>query len=216
MARVRVVNQVRIGRRTYDVKKVPALAPLVVRSTVEATVEQLRVLAEEARELIQDRIFGQTPQEPGQAVLARPRVFRASNIPTITRTPARLTRLARRTVLFKARARRPRLDGRKLLATGDYIARGIEVYRGEQPSGGGVYFMVRPAQRPHVPGPHGAHSKPINLSLLAKVHEFGSAAHRIPARPVWGPSVRTLVQLMRRMRPSIRAEALRRAARQVR
>lgn len=215
MAKVRVTSTIRIGGRTLPVKQVPNLAPLVVGSVVTATANQLRVLAEEARELIRDRVFQGVPEAPGRVAVARPPRFRAKNIPAVTRDAGAFLGLKRRTILRKARARRPRLDGRILLASGDYM-RNIEIFRGDQPANGGVYYMVRPAQQKHAPGPHGSDSSPINLSLLAKVHEFGSAKHKIPARPVWGPAVRRITQLMRAMRPTIRAEALRLAARQVR
>jgi hypothetical protein len=203
MAKVRVTHSIRIGRRTLPVKKVPQLGPLVARSMVQATAPQLRVLAEESRELIRDRLFAAVPQAPGRVVVARPPISRAPNIPPVTRNAARLQRLSRRAVRTKVRRGE---DGRILIATGDAFANGIEVFQGKQASG--VYYMVRPEQRTHLPSG-------MQLSALFKLHEKGSARRKIPARPVWGPALRQIIAMFRAQRERIRAEALRLVLRQV-
>lgn len=208
MANVRVVRTVRIAGRVTPVKKVPSLGPLILRSTVEATTTQLRVMAEESRELILDRIFAATPTPPGEIVLERPPVLRRPDIPTRARASLEYAPLTRKHVLKK---KRTGADGRFMIELGDYI-RGIEVYRGEQ-SASGVYFMVRPADREH----RGADptSGTIRLVMLARVLEFGSATHNIPPRPHWGPALADIIAMFQARRPSIRAEALRAALRRI-
>jgi hypothetical protein len=211
MARVRVVGQVRIGKKTLPVKKVPNLAPIlakkdrgapeVMRSTVSATVDQLRVLAEESRELVLDRLFAARAQAPASIVVTRPARV-APSIKTASRAPYRHRALTQKWVQRKARDSQ---DGRKLIATGDY-AQGIEVFKGKQASG--VYFIVRPADRKHVPSG-------LRLPMLARVHEFGSAKHKIPPRPHWGPAVRDVRDAFAGARPTIRAEAARRLLRRI-
>jgi hypothetical protein len=189
------------------VKKVPQLATIVHRSTVEATANQLRVLAEETREVILDRLFAARPQAPAGATVARPRRIRES--PSgFARPPFRHRALTDKHVRKKARQGN---DGRKLIETGDY-ANSIEVFKGQQKASG-TYYMVRPAPRPH----DGADpsSGPISQAMLARVHEFGSARHGIPARPHWGPAVRFVLARFTEVRRGVRAAVLRAVLREV-
>jgi len=183
------------------VKRIPTLMTLLPRAAVEGTAVQLRVLAEEARELLLDRIFAATPAPPGGNVVDRPSVVRRADIPRATRTAFPFAPLSRGHVLHKARTGE---DGRILLATGDYM-RGIEVFRGVQKRGG-VYYMVRPEQRVHEPSG-------LQLSRLARLMEMGSAQHRIPARPHWGPTTRDVLRKFDQQTQLVRAQVLREALR---
>lgn len=207
MAKVRVVGTVRVGGRTLPVKKVPQLAPIVVGAVMEATATQLRVLAEETRELIVDRLFAAEPQAPGRSVVARPSRLVAENMPSAPRSPASYPPLSRQHAAKKARQGS---DGRFLIERGDYLE-GIEIFKGQQRSG--VYYMVRLQDREHVGADPS--SKPIRLSLLAKVHEFGSSKHKIPPRPHWRPAVRDVRRAFGALRPTIKAAALRIALRRI-
>lgn len=211
MAKVRVVRTVKVGGRAVAVKRVPNLAPILARKTrtgpemarsmVEATTVQIRILAQEARELIIDKLFAAAPQAPAQATVSRPQQEAPGRLAG-DRRPYRHVRLTDKHVQKKARDGE---DGRKLIATGDYVA-GIEVFRGEQASG--VYYIVRPEAREHVPSG-------MTLSLLARVHEYGSARHKIPPRPHWGPAIRAVIAAMPARVARVRAEALRRTLRRI-
>lgn len=167
----------------------------------EATLTQTRILAEESRDLILDRLYNQTPQAPGQAVVTRPRRLRRSDIPTTDRRPASLRRLSERTVQDKAAAGQ---DGRKLIKTGAYTY-GIEVFKGAK--SGVPYYTVRPK-----PGPHP--ERKIPHRVVAAIHEFGTSS--TPKRPHWGPALRTIKRVLRERGPEVRAVALRTAIREVR
>ena len=82
MARVKVTSTVTSpGGRTLKVKRVANLLKLV-ESSIEATTVQNRVLAEESRELIVDRVFAGTPTPPGIRIAQRPPRLRAVRMPT--------------------------------------------------------------------------------------------------------------------------------------
>lgn len=185
------------------VKRVPTLAPLLPRAAVEATATQLRVLAEESRELLLDRIFAARPRAPGRAVVDRPPRARLPKVPTAPRRAFPFAPLSKRHRQYKARHGQ---DGRILVATGDYVE-GIEVFRGEQ-VGGGVYYMVRPAARTHEPSG-------LRLTTIARILELGSARHKIPARPHWSPTVRDVIRRFEQEAPTVRAKALRTSLRQI-
>lgn len=213
MAKVRVTSHIKVGGKDLPIKKVPNLvpflakkhrgAPEVMRTTVEATAVQLRVLAEESRELILDRLFAAKPQAPAKEKVRRPPRKRPS-MRTAPRIPFKKHRaLTQKWIQRKAE---DSMDGRKLIATGDYV-RGIEVKKATQ-AGGGVYYYVRPADRKHRPSG-------IMLTKLARVHEFGSRKHKIPPRKHWGPAVNDIRRSLAGHAADIRADALRRLLRSV-
>lgn len=220
MARVTVVGTVRVGRSTVRVKRVEDLVPFLQRTaalTFEATAVQMRVLAEEGRELIVQKLYAgpvgvaQTPagRVAGARVVPEPAPLRRPDLGGEERRPFRHEPLAPATIAKKVRLDR---DGRKLIEGGDYTY-GIEVVKTEQRESGVVY-RVRPAARQHV----GAdpNSGPISSRMLARVHEFGSARHHIPARPHWGPAIRAVRRKFERLPADIKAEALRLALREIR
>jgi hypothetical protein len=214
VAKVTITTSVKVGNRQLPVKKVPNLAPIlaqkhrgapeVMRSTVEATAIQLKVLAEETRELIIDRLFAAKPQEPAKARVRRPKRVRPT-MATAPRGPFKKHRAL--TQKWIERKAEDSLDGRKLLATGDYV-RGIEVKKGAQ-AAAGVYYYVRPADRKHAPSG-------IPLSRLARVHEFGSRKHKIPPRKHWAPAIRDVKNTLVGHVKNIRAAALRTLLRSIR
>lgn len=76
------------------------------------------------------------------------------------------------------------LDERMLIATGDYLE-SIQVVETETRLGGVITFRAVAAP------PAGEIHEPSGLEydLLARVHEYGSAKARVPARPHWRPVV---------------------------
>lgn len=201
ITRVRAVQKP--GGGFAKVKQIPTLCPLLPRAAVAGTAVQFRVLAEEARELLLDRIFASRLDPPGRKVVPRPPLARRPDIPGVPRRP-----FPHRPLSAKHRQRKFRRgeDGRILLATGDYVS-GIEVFRGEQKIGG-VYYMVRPAPRIHKPSG-------LPLKQIARILELGSARHRIPARPHWGPTTRDVIRMFERQTELVRAKVLRTALRQI-
>lgn len=208
MAKVRVVRHVRISGRRVPVKRVPNLVPILEDSRVEATAIQLRVLAEESRDIILDKLFAGRPQAPGEVILSQPRRLRQPQELGRDRAPFDHPPLTRKHARLKAREG---LDGRTLLMTGDYVENGIEVFKGEQQSG--VYYMVRPAVGKHEG--FDPKSGPITYRRLAMVHEFGSAKHRIPPRPHWRPAAEAIIARFERTRRTVRALQLRSMLRRI-
>jgi hypothetical protein len=164
----------------------------------EATTVQIRVLAEESREMVLDRLNAARPQPPGQLFVERPPRKRRPNIATSERRPYRHAPLAPDTV---ARKDKNEQDGRKLIATGVYT-HGIEVFKGTER--GVIYYIVRPK-----PGKHPEAG--VTHRVLAAFHEFGTST--IPKRPHWGPVLTVVRNILKKRRKSIRAEALRKALR---
>lgn len=193
-------------------KTIPTLAPMLPKAAVRASAVQCRVLAEESREMLLDRIHAGwlTPTTNGyapQRVVERPPVLRKPNV-FRDRRPfrwrGRAGQLSQRYANWKAKHE---LDGRMLLATGEYTE-AIEVYRGEQTKGG-VYYMVRLKQGTHEPSG-------LTYNVLARVLELGSGRHNIPPRPHWKPTVRDIVLRFEQEAETIRAQALREALRAIR
>jgi hypothetical protein len=168
------------------------------KKLAEATAVQLRVIAEESREMVLDKLYAARPQPPGAAVLPRPPQERRPDIPSAERRPFRHAPLAPRTVDRKADAGQ---DGRKLIATGEYTY-GIEVFKGT--AGGETYYTVRPK-----PGMHPEAG--VTHRVLAAFHEFGTS--KMSKRPHWGPVLAAVKAIVATRRKKIRAEALRKALR---
>ena len=227
MARVTVVGRVSVGGTVLPIKRVEDFAPVLGaahRHTFEATAVQLRVLAEEARELVVQKLYagavgvavipprgpGGSPRRvAGSRTVDQPKVLRRPDIEGEERRPYRHLPLSPRTVAKKvARGH----DGRKLIEGGDYT-KGIEVVRTKQ-SASGVAYRVRPAPRRHRPAD--PNSTAISSRMLARVHEFGSATHKVPARPHWGPAIRIIRRKFEDLPDDVRAEALRAALREIR
>jgi len=167
----------------------------------EATLTQIRILAEESREMIVDKLFAGSARFPGTRVVSRPPQLRRPDIPTSDRRPYRHAPLADRTVADKVDAEQ---DGRRLIATGAYVY-GIQVFRGMKK--GKPYYTVRPK-----PGKHP--NAGVTHRVLAAFHEFGTS--KMPARPHWGPVLRVLRRVMEQRGPEVRAEAMRLALREAR
>lgn len=110
---------------------------------------------------------------------------------------------------YFARKRRQGLDERILIATGWYRDH-IRVWRHRSLTNRRERWW-RIGFHPRVRARDAAgHILPITLDRLARVHEFGSAINRIPARPHWRPHLRDMRVRARAVRARIRAEILRR------
>jgi len=209
--RVRVVGRTRVGDKVFKVRKVSNLVSLV-KSSMEATAHQNRVLAEETRELIIDRLMAALPQAPARDQVDRPERLRRPDISTVNRAPFSSNEhppLAESTVRRKARLG---LDGRKLIETGELIG-SIEIFRGVEK--GQPYYMVRLEPRQHRGSKspnaeeHGRGPTAISLNRLMRMHEFGTS--RMPARPTWRPVSREIIDYWLGLphRETIKAAALR-------
>ncbi len=174
----------------------------LIDETVKASVVQMRVLAEESRELILDKAFA-GPVAPGaEARVTRPPRLRRPDIPTVQRRAYMgMRKLAPSTVQKKIAAEQ---DGRKLIAEGDYMY-GIEVFKGER--AGEVYYTIRPK-----PGPHP--SAGVAHRVLAAWLEYGTK--KMPKRPHWSPVRKIVLAVLREQGADVRAVALRTAIRKVR
>ena len=166
----------------------------------EAGLVQIRVLAEESREMILDKLYEGNVRPPGQASVPRPPRMRRSDIPTSERKPFKLRALADTTVKKKAAAGR---DGRRLIESGEYTY-GIEVFRGTK--NGVPYYIVRPK-----PGKHSEAG--VTHRVLAAFHELGTRT--TPKRPHWGPVLRVMKRTLMERGPDVKAAALRAAVRGV-
>lgn len=196
--RVVVTRKVSRGGRLVSVKRVDAFAPVLAGlkpAILEATATQLRVVAEETRELIVDKLFAGKAQPPGFAVAKRPPPLRPSKYQSLERAAYRFKKLQERYARRKAKLR---LDGRILIATADYVGH-IDVVRGER-SGAGVYYTVRPSPGVHKP------SK-LTYTTIARIHEYGTAT--IPARPHWRPVVTAVHRRAAEIARKLKSDTLR-------
>lgn len=207
MARVtdiRDVNGVRVVEREGPGGKpiITSFHVTLIDAALEAGAVQLRVLAEESRELILDKTFA-GPVAPGaKARVTRPLRLRRPEIPTVQRRAYMgMRKLAPRTVKKKIAAEQ---DGRKLIADGDYMY-GIEVFKGTRK--GEVYYTIRPK-----PGPHP--SAGVTHRVLAAWLEYGTK--KMPKRPHWGPVRKIVLAVLREQGTEVHAVALRTALRKVR
>lgn len=180
-------------------ERIESFHAVLYRKLREATLTQIRVIAEESREIILDKLFAAPPARGMQARAVRPRRLRRQEIRGVDRRPYRHTALAKRTVEKKKASRE---DGRKLIATAAY-AYGIEVFKGTR--GGEPYYTVRPK-----PGKHP--ERGVTHRVLAGMHEFGTT--KMPKRPHWGPALRMVRQVLQAQGPEVRAKALREAIRE--
>lgn len=224
MATVRVNTTMRAGTRRITLK--PSASPVVAGANApaakafnafrdgafEATAVQLRVMAEEARELIVQRLYASHAQAPGEALLPTPPVKHIPGLEPVNRSPARYRSLTREHVRRKRNAQPPQ-DGRFLIATGDYLD-GIEVKKLKRPDGG-PYYVVRLKARKHFIAPGSTTTKPITLMLLARILEFGSRRWNIPPRPHWRPALRDIKARFQRLRRTIKAMSLRASLRRI-
>ena len=207
MARVVATRYIRVGSRQVPVKSTRGFMQMVVKGTLEASAEQARVLDEETRELIIDKLLAASPDAPGTNITVSKPPRQGSvrvDIPTAERGPFKQKPLADRTIKNKMQRGE---DARKLIATGDYIE-GIEVRKFVLPKVG-VSWGVGLVDRRHAPSG-------LPLKVIAAILERGSAAARIPPRPHWRVAWRNIKRRIREKGIAARAEGLRRALRQAR
>lgn len=168
------------------------------KQLLDATLVQLRIVAEESRELVIDKLYAGRARPPGQRRVDRPKRLRRSDIPTVDRRRFRHTALADSTVQDKAKREQ---DGRPLIAGGEYTY-GIEVRKGQRQ--GVATYTVRPK-----PGKHPDSN--LTHRILAAMLEFGT--RNMPKRPHWAPVNRIVRRILREQGPEVRAFALRSAIR---
>lgn len=176
-------------------RKITGFFAALPHATVEATANQLRVLAQESRELIVDKTYAGRARPPGRRRSPRPpNKAQRQDIPGSERKRYPHVALADRTVEKKARREQ---DGRPLIARGIYIP-GIEVFKGER--NGMPYYIVRPKPSMHP-------DAKVSHRVLAAILEYGTST--VPPRPHWAPVLRIVLQELKRRGPDVRAEALR-------
>ena len=201
MAGVAATRYVQVGGKRVPSKTVRGVIQMMPRAALEATAVQMRMIAEETREILIDKVLAGSPAPPASVVVKRPPRISSSRILTADRKPFTLVPLSPRYVKEKARKGE---DGRTLVATGDYL-NGIEV-RKAVVGGAGVVWGVGLAARNHEPSG-------LPLLTIAKILERGSAKASVPPRPHWTPTRRIVLRKLREAGPDIRAVALRRLLR---
>jgi hypothetical protein len=98
-----------------------------------------------------------------------------------------------------ARKRAAGADPRTMLATHHYIAN-IKVFQTIGPNGGQIRVGFQPGERARTLDNR---EKEITLERLARVHEYGSAHIKLPARPHWQPHLNYMKSVASRVRQEI-------------
>lgn len=177
MVRVKVTRKIVIRKKTVTLRKQTSIGTIVKDAAIEATGIQLKIMAEETREMILDRIFAGIITPPGNKVVERPRRTRRVDTPTAKRGPLPHAPLKQGTVESKARAK---ADGRPLIETGA-LMNAVEIFEGKQR--GVKLYKVRMRAGQHRGNPS------LDNTKLMRLHEFGSASAKVPARPTWRPVI---------------------------
>lgn len=187
---------VRGGGRGIKVVKFGQIMPGVVDAVVKASAVHLRVVAQASADLLVNKIFAQP--ERGNLVAHKPEPQSLGKGITGGTTPFPFKRLSKAYARYKFRNG---LDGRILLATGDYI-NAIEVFRSDTKEAT-VTYRVR--LKP------GVHNSGMSFTKLGLIHEFGSARAKIPARPHWRPVGAEVLKRFSKLPQSVRADGIRKA-----
>lgn len=185
-----IKRTVKIGGRSFTVHESVDLAAEFIKAAVDATSDQLRILATVTKEEIQQRLLAGSPGKGVKRVaLPAPKELRRGVKPYKHKalSPA-----------YAARKKARNLDGRKLIATGDYVKH-IQVVERKK-NGVRTYHVFVPKRR----------HRPSGLALreLARIHEFGTET--IPARPHWRPTLRAMRARFRKVRENAKVDAVRR------
>lgn len=200
-SRVNLIRKVvRGGGRNIKVVKFGQLMTGVVNEVVKASAIHLRVIAQSSADLLVSKLFAQP--EKGNIVAHRPDPLSPGTGVSGGKTPFRHKKLTPAYARYKFRSG---LDGRILIASGDYV-NAIEVVRSETKEAG-VTYRVR--LKP------GVHRSGMSFTKLGLIHEFGSARAHIPARPHWRPVGADVLRKFRRLPQSVTAEGIRKALSQV-
>lgn len=199
---VKLVRRVRAGGgKGIKVVRFGQFFPAVVNEVIKANATQMRVLAEGSADLLINKIFAQV--NPGNAVVSKPDALSAGKGIKGENVPFDHEPLSPAYARYKLRNG---LDGRILLAMGDYV-NSIEVFRSETKEAG-ITYRVR--NKP------GRHYSGLTYQQLGLVHEFGSSKAGIPARPHWRPVASLVLKRFRRLTQSATAADIRAALSRIR
>lgn len=187
---------VRGGGSNIKVVKFGQIMTAVVDEVVKASAIHLRVIAQASADILVNKIFAQP--ERGNSVAQRPAPLSSGAGVKGGTQPFPFKRLNKAYARFKFRRG---LDGRILLASGDYI-NAIEVFRSDTKEAN-VTYRVR--LKP------GTHRSGMTFNKLGLIHEFGSARRKIPARPHWRPVGADVLKRFSKLPQSVTAEGIRKA-----
>jgi len=174
------------GGRFREVRGVPTLNKELPKAGMAVAMERFAGVSHESMNLLLGRIFAgdiasATGRIPAKKKVAGKATPEKSDWPKLSGTY----------INWKAQAG---LDGRAMLATGDYVEH-VEVTEDDE----GYRVGLRP-------GRHKPSGLPIKV--VARMLDRGSAKHKIPARPHWGPTVKLVIKRFKRLRPEVRKEVL--------
>jgi len=201
-SRVKLIRSVTAGAgRGIKVARFGQFFPGVVNEVIKANAIQLRILAEGSADLLVDKLFAQF--NSGNSVVARPAPLSKGAGITGNKKPFDFEPLTTAYARYKLRNG---LDGRTLIATGDYV-RSIEIFRSETKEAG-ITYRVRTKPGRHYSG--------LTFGELARVHEFGSSKAHIPARPHWRPVGSMALKRFRRLGQGATAADIRAALSRIR
>ena len=175
--------------------------PSSVEAVIRGKAVQLRVLAEGSADLLVERVFA--GDNSGLSVAKKPSKKSKGEGVGESKAPLDLEPLSKR---YADDKRNQGLDGRILLARGDYI-NNIEVVRNETQDGG-ITYRVR-----LVPG---RHPSGFTFRVLGRILEFGSLKTSLPPRPHWRPVGEQAFRAFNRLRTQASADEIRDALRRMR
>ncbi len=200
--RVKLVRSVKRGAgRGIKVVRFGQFMPGVVNATIKANATKFRVLAEGSADVLINKLFAQV--NPGNSVVAKPQSISKGKGVQGENEPFDHQALSKTYARYKLRKG---LDGRTLLALGDYV-RSIEVFRSDRKDAG-VTYRVRTKPGKHYSG--------LTYNELGLVHEFGSAKAQIPARPHWRPVAAATLKRFKRLTQATTAADIREALSRIR
>jgi hypothetical protein len=197
-------HKVKVGNRNFTLRSKDLFIPKFVENIVSATQPQMRVLAEETRDLLIDKIMAGNPRG------YPPKVSRASlpksRLPGVRteRKPFPFDRTAPLTEDYLKRKVKEGKDPRILIATGRYLE---HIVLERQETKDGVFWRVYIQK--------GRTRTRITFNLLARILEFGSASRNIKPRPHWRPTARLMRDAVKRVPDNVRAQALRETLREI-
>lgn len=204
MPQTRTTHKVRVGNRNFSLRTKDLFIPRFVEEIVSATHPQMRVMAEETRDLLIDKIMAGNTH--GYRVKVARTSLPKSRLPGVRseRKPFPFDRTAPLTEKYLKRKVREGKDPRILIATGRYLE---HIILERQETKNGVFWRVYIQK--------GKTKTEITFNMLARILEFGSASRNIKSRPHWRPTARIIGDRMKRVPDNIRAQALRETLRKL-
>lgn len=204
MPSIKTTHKVRVGNRNFTLRTQDLFIPRFVEKTVEVTYPQMRVLAEETRDLLIDKIMAGNTR--GYSPVVSRASLPKSRLPGVRteRKPFPFDRTAPLSPDYLERKVREGKDPRILIATGRYLEH-IVVERQETRDGVKWRVFIQ----------KGKTKTEITFNMLARILEFGSASRNIKPRAHWRPTARIMGDKMKRVPKDIRAQALRETLREL-